>query len=102
MSPSDLVAPPPAPKVVDYPGMAGVGLGIVFTTILLIAAGKFDPSGGVLTISIMVVLSFFAVVAICIFYTIPTDEATSMVIGGLVAAFGAVVTHWLGRRKDGS
>jgi hypothetical protein len=100
MSPSDLVIPPPSPKVVDYPGSIGIGIGIIFTTALLFVAGKFDATGGVLTISLLVALSFFGVVAVCMFYTIPTDETTSMVIGGLVAAFGAVVAHWLGRPKE--
>jgi len=78
----------------------GIGIGIVFTAALLFVAGKFDPTHGTLTISILVTVSFFAVVAVCLFYTIPVDEATSMVIGALVAAFGAVVAHWLGRPRD--
>jgi hypothetical protein len=37
----------------------------------------------------------------CLFFTIPSDEITSGVIGGLVAAFGAVIAHWIGRSQDG-
>jgi hypothetical protein len=32
-------------------------------------------------------------------FTIPTDEITSGAIGGLVAAFGAVVAYWLSRGR---
>lgn len=92
---------PPIPKLVDYPSAIGIALVVVFTTILLFVAGKFDPTGGTLTISLLVVLGFLGLVTFCAFFTVPSDEITSGAIGGLVAAFGAVVAHWLGRRKDG-
>jgi uncharacterized BrkB/YihY/UPF0761 family membrane protein len=101
MTPSDVVIPPPSPKIVDYPGSIGIGIGIVFTTVLLFVSGRFDPTHGVLTISLLVVLAFLGVVTVCLFYTIPNDEITSGVIGGLVAAFGAVIAHWIGRSQDG-
>jgi hypothetical protein len=97
MSPGDIINQPPSPKVFDYPGTMAVVIGTVFTAALLFIAGKFDPTGGVLTISLLIVLAFFGVVAVSMFYTIPTDEATSIVIGGLVAAFGAVIAFWLGK-----
>jgi uncharacterized BrkB/YihY/UPF0761 family membrane protein len=97
----DIIVPPPTPKLTDYPASVGIALGVLFTAILLVVAGRFDPSGGVLTISLLVTLAFIAVVTFCLFFTVPSDEATSAVIGGLTAAFGAVVAHWLGRSKDG-
>jgi hypothetical protein len=100
MKPEDLVIPPPTPKILDYPGLTIVAFGVVFTLALLAVAGKFDPSGGALTISLLVVLAFIAVAAVCLFFTIPTDQATAAVIGGLTAAFGAVIAHWLGRPKE--
>jgi hypothetical protein len=100
VTPNDVINPPPSPKVFDYPAATAVALGVLFTAVLLGVAGRFDPTGGTLTISILVTLAFIAVVAVCLFYTIPTDQATAAVIGGLVAAFGAVVAHWLGRRKE--
>jgi uncharacterized BrkB/YihY/UPF0761 family membrane protein len=93
--------PPPHVKVFDYPGVTGLSFGILFTTILLFIAGKFDPTNGVLTISLLIVVAFIAVVAYCLFFTVPNDEITSGVIGGLIAAFGAVVAHWIGRTKEG-
>jgi hypothetical protein len=101
MKPDDLVIPPPSPKVFDYPGATGVAFGILFTAGLVFIASKFDPTMGVLTISILVVLAFIGVTTFCMFFTIPNDETTAAVIGGLTAAFGAVVAHWLGRPRDG-
>jgi uncharacterized BrkB/YihY/UPF0761 family membrane protein len=92
---------PPVPKIFDYPGATTIAFGILFTSILLLVAGRFDPTGGILTISLLIVLAFIAVVTFTLFFTIPNDEITSAVIGGLVAAFGAIVAYWLGKGKNG-
>jgi hypothetical protein len=101
MRPEDLVVPPPTPKIIDYPGTVGIGICIIFTTVLLFVSDKFDVTNGPLTISLLVVLGFLGVVTLCVFYTIPTDETTSMVIGGLTAAFGAIISYWLSRPPRG-
>jgi uncharacterized BrkB/YihY/UPF0761 family membrane protein len=88
---------PPIPKLVDYPGTIGIGLDILFTIILVYFASRFDPTFGTLTISLVIVLAFLGVVIFCLFFAVPTDEITSAVIGGLVAAFGAVVVYWLSK-----
>jgi hypothetical protein len=98
MAASDLVVPPPTPKILDYPASIGVVIAVVLTTILVVIVSKFDATGGTLTISLLVILSFLGLVTYCAFFTIPTDEITSGAIGGLVAAFGAVVAFWLSRR----
>jgi uncharacterized BrkB/YihY/UPF0761 family membrane protein len=100
MSPNDFVSPPPVPKLFDYPGATGVSFLIFFTTIMLFIAGRYDPSGGVLALSLLVVLAFCGVVVFCLFFTVPNDEITSSVVGGLTAAFGAVIAFWLGRPRD--
>jgi uncharacterized BrkB/YihY/UPF0761 family membrane protein len=91
---------PPIPKMMDYPVLATIGFGVAFTTILVIVAGRFDPTGGPLTISLLIVSTFVATVTFSLFFTIPNDEITSAIIGGLVAAFGAVVAHWLGKLRS--
>ncbi len=96
----DLVVPPPTPKIFDYPGAVGVAFLIVFTGVMLFIAARFDPTGGVLALSLLVVLGFMGVVVFCLFFTVPRDETTASIIGGLTAAFGAVIAHWLGRRRD--
>jgi hypothetical protein len=41
-------------------------------------------------------------VAFSLLFNIPSDEeVTPGVVGGLVAAFGAVVAFWLGRSREG-
>src|SRR5580698_1709809 len=94
---AELVIPPPSPKLLDYPASVGLVIAAVLTMFILWVANKFDRTGGTLTISLLVILSFLSLVTYCAFFTIPTDEITSGAIGGLVAAFGAVVTYWLGR-----
>jgi hypothetical protein len=93
----DLVIPPPTPKLLNYPASIGLLIAAILTMFILIVTNKFDRTGGTLTISLLVILSFLSLVTYCAFFTIPTDEITSGAIGGLVAAFGAVVAHWLGR-----
>ena len=100
MAANDLVIPPPTPKLLDYPASIGLLIAVVLTAILLIVSSRFDPTGGTLTVSLLVILSFLSLVTYCAFFTIPTDEITSGAIGGLVAAFGAVVAYWLSRGRE--
>jgi uncharacterized BrkB/YihY/UPF0761 family membrane protein len=102
MTAGDLVIAPPTPKLMDYPATVGIAFAILFTAMLVFIASRFDPTMGVLTISILVVLAFVGTVVFCLFFTVPNDEITSGVVGGLTAAFGAIVAHWLGRKKDGT
>jgi hypothetical protein len=99
MAASDLVVPPPTPRIFDYPASIGLVIAAVLTVCLVIAASKFDKTGGTLTISLLVILAFLGLVTFCALFTIPTDEITSGAIGGLVAAFGAVVAYWLSRGR---
>lgn len=98
--PDLVVTPNPLPKLMDYPASIGLAIAVVLTTMLLVIASRFDPTGGSLTISLLVVLGFLGLVIFCALFTIPTDEITSGAIGGLVAAFGAVVAFWLGRGRE--
>jgi hypothetical protein len=101
MSFSDPPSPPPTIKILDYP-IALVMIGIALLAAgLMFVAGRYDPTGGTLTISLIVVLAFVAVAGFSVFFTIPTDEITSATIGGLVASFGAVIAYWLGRKEGG-
>jgi hypothetical protein len=92
---------PPPPKVTDYPGIiSAIGI-VIGTGILLVIIKHFDATGGTLAVSLMVILSFIAVVAFSLLFNIPADdEVTPAVVGGLVAAFGAVIAYWLGRHND--
>jgi len=96
-----VVTPNPLPKLMDYPAFIGIGIAVALVTILLIVINRFDMTGGALTISLLVVLGFLGLVIFCALFTIPNDEITSSVIGGLTASFGAVIAFWLGRNMKG-
>ena len=80
--------------------MFAVGVAVLFTAILLAVAARFDETKGPLTISLLIVLGMLGSVAYCLIFTIPNDDITPGVVGGLTAGFGAVVAYWLGRHKD--
>jgi uncharacterized BrkB/YihY/UPF0761 family membrane protein len=101
MASPDVIAPAVLPKVGDYPAAVGVAFAVAFTAVLVVVAAKLDPTMGVLTISLLVVVAFIATVLFCLFFTVPNDEINSAAVGGLIAAFGAVVAHWLGKRNGG-
>jgi len=97
MNAAELVIPPPYPKIIDYPGLIGIGAAILLTCVLLVIVDRFDTTGGALAISLLIVLAFLGVVIFCMFFTVPHDETTAAVVGGLTAAFGAVIAHWIGK-----
>ena len=91
-----------APQITDYPAAVGIALVTVLTALLLFITARLDPTSGVLTISLMVIVAFIGMVMFSLLFVIPTGDTTSSVIGGLIAAFGAVVAFWLGRGKGNS
>ena len=97
MNHNDLVVPPPPVALMNYPIFIGVLTSVLLTAFLLWMSGRYDPTGGVLTISIMIVLGMLGAVGYCLMFTIPPDDITPGIVGGLTAGFGAVVAHWLGR-----
>lgn len=102
MSPSEVVnAPPAVTTFVPYPIAVGVCLAVLLTTTLLYVSGRFDTTGGPLTISILIVLGMLGACAYCLVFTVPQDDITPGVVGGLTAGFGAVVAYWLGRTQTG-
>jgi hypothetical protein len=96
-----VVNPPPAVAISNYPSLVTVVAVCVATVVLLVFAGKFDPTRGPLTISIMIVLGMLATTAYVLVFTVPQDEITPEVVGALGAAFGGVVVYWLGRHGSG-
>jgi len=97
---AEVVNPPPPFDVGIFRPAFAVALAVVLTAILLVAAARFDETKGPLTISLLIVLGMLGAVAYCLIFTIPNDDITPGVVGGLTAGFGAVVAYWLGRRKD--
>jgi hypothetical protein len=102
MTPAEVVNPPPSVALLNYPGLTTGVFAVVFSSLLLYIAGKFDPTGGPLTISILIVLGMLGATAYCLVFTVPNDDITPGVVGGLTAGFGAVIAYWLGRGASGS
>lgn len=100
MTVADIVNPPPAVELLNYPSMIAVVAGVLSTAFMLFVSGKFDPTGGILTISILIVLGTLGAVAYCLIFTIPNDDITPGIVGALSTGFGAVVAYWLGHRAD--
>ena len=69
---------------------------------MLFISGRFDQTNGVLTLSILVVISFIGIVMFSLLFAIPASETNAAVVGGMTAAFGAIVAYWLGRGKGNS
>lgn len=92
---------PPIPKILDYPVSTGIAVVVVCAIILLVASKRFDRSEGPFTIALIVVLSFVGMSVYSMLFTVPQDEETATIIGGMVAAFGAVVAFWLKSRDKG-
>lgn len=100
MSPSEVVNPPPSVSLFNYPGAITAVAVVALTAVLLFVAGRFDPTQGPLTISLMITLGMLGATAYCLIFTIPVDDITPSVVGGLTAGFGAVLAYWFGRGKQ--
>jgi hypothetical protein len=95
----DFVNAPLVTGVGNFPATIIVGSAVLMTSILLVVSNKFDGTGGVLTISLLITTGMLGAIAYCLIFTIPPDDITPGVVGGLTAGFGAVVAHWLGRTQ---
>jgi hypothetical protein len=100
MTASDVVNAPLVTGVGNFPATIIVGSTVLLTSILLVVSNKFDTSGGVLTISLLITTGMLGAIAYCLIFTIPQDDITPGVVGGLTAGFGAVVAYWLGQAKE--
>lgn len=98
---ADVTNPPPATAILPYPSAVAIVLTALVTGVILFLAGKFDRTGGPLTISVMIVLGMLGTTAYCLVFTVPQDDLTPSVVGALSAGFGAVVVYWLGRATGG-
>ena len=98
MTAAEVVNAPIVTGVGNFPATIIVGSSVLMTIILLVVASKFDNTGGVLTISLLITIGLLAAITYCLIFTIPQDELTPGVIGALTMGFGGVVTYWLTRR----
>lgn len=101
MTASEVVNPPSAVSLVPFPAAVTVIAVVILTAMVLVVSGRFDPTQGVLTLSVMITLGMLGAVAYTLVFTVPIDDITPSVVGGLTAGFGAVLAYWFGRGKGG-
>lgn len=99
-NPLVVVPPPPTPELHllnQYPVLVAI-LGLLFSVAVLLGFAKYvDPTGGPLTVSLALIITFSGAVIYALRFTIPQDAETGTLIGTLVLAIGTVVAYWLGQ-----
>lgn len=71
------------------------------SAIIIIVARHFDSTNGVLTLAVIITVSFVVATYASLIYNIQQTPLTEILIGGLATALGAVVAYWMGRdRRD--
>lgn len=91
------MTPSEPPTITNYP-VASVAIGVaVLSAVVLFFVGRFDPTQGPLTLSIMIALGLLGTIAYCLVFTVPQNDVTSEVVGALSTGFGAVLVYWFGR-----
>lgn len=98
LPPTALPRFPNLPQVLDYPVATGLTIEVVCVVVLLLVSKRFDPTGGQLTIALIIVVGMTAMAIYALLFSIPQDEETATIIGGMVAAFGAIVALWAAKR----
>lgn len=96
---AEVVNPPPPVALFPYPAVTAVSIVALVAAGLLVVVKRFDPTQGALTISLLIVLGMLGATAYCLIFSIPADDLTPGIVGGLTAGFGAVVAYWLGQRR---
>jgi hypothetical protein len=97
---ADVVNAPLVTGVGNFPATIIVGSTVILTMVLLVVSSRFDPTRGPLTLSILITLGMLAAITYCLIFTIPVDDITPSVVGGLTAGFGAVLAYWFGRGRS--
>jgi hypothetical protein len=97
MTPAGDLSSIPWPGI-PYPAfLTAAGVALLAAAILAVSR-YMDQTGGLLTISIMLVLAFIASTFASMIYAIPQVPSTEILVGSLATALGAVVAYWLGNR----
>lgn len=83
-----------------FPASIAAGIVVILACLALLAAHRFDATGGLLTISLMVVAAFISVNFTGILYGVPQTPINEIMIGALATSLGAVIAFWMsgGRR----
>lgn len=84
--------------VFPFPASIAAGIVVFLAVLTLLASSRFDQTGGLLTISILIVAAFIAVAFTSLLYNYQQTAVVDILVGALATALGAVVSYWMGRK----
>lgn len=82
------------------PATLGTVAALTMAVLVLIAARRFDTTGGLLTLSIMIVAAFISVTFTALLYDIKQTPLSEILVGAMATSIGAVIAFWMSRRGD--
>jgi hypothetical protein len=85
---------------IPYPAFVSTAGLVAITAGLVVITHYFDPTKGLVTLSMVIVVAFVAATIASMIYQIPQVASTEILIGGLATALGATVAYWMGRGRD--
>lgn len=81
-----------------FPASIAAGIVVLLSVLVLLASGRFDTTGGLLTISLMVVAAFVSVTFTVMLYPVPQTALVEILVGALATSLGAVIAFWMSYR----
>lgn len=82
----------PYPAFLSTLGLAAIG------AVIVVVARFYDPTTGLLTVSVLIVLATIAATFASFLYEIPQVPSTEILVGALATSLGAIIAHWVGRK----
>lgn len=84
---------------VPNPAFFSAALVVIVSAAIVIVARRYDPTEGLLTISILVVAAFITAAFASMIYDVKQTPSTELLLGALATSLGAIVAHWMSPRK---
>src|SRR5215469_12951109 len=75
--------------------IAAVTVALV-TAFIVFIAKRYDPTKGLLTVSILVTQGFVTAAFASMIYDVRQNPITEILVGALATSMGAVIAHWTG------
>lgn len=84
---------------IPFPAFVTAAGTVVLTCLVIVIARYFDHTGGLLTVSILIISAFIGTTFVSLVYTVPQVPITEILVGALATSLGAIITYWM-RRHD--
>lgn len=86
---------------VPFPALITAAGSVFFAAVIVIVARYFDVSGGLFTISAMVIIAFIAATIASMVYNVPQTPTTEILVGALATSVGAIIAFWVSGKRGG-